>query len=277
MQLDVFRGSELHRVVKQVRSVLGEDALIVRTRVVKGPKGDLVEILAARPEEVDEFRRRLSGEGTPAADQAPRSRMGPRVIALVGPAGAGKTTTAVKLALHPRALDARSVGLLTLDTLRVGALEEIQTYAEVADLPLEVAYNAMDAHGALQRLGECDVVLVDCPGRGFGGGGTDWVKILAAIDPDETHLVVPAGWRPDVAGPLKTALPDVTPTHALFTKIDEVGADAGFVALVEALGLPARWVADSPEIPGGLAAASSRILAALGMPAAGAHVRRRAS
>ncbi len=273
MQLEVFRGSELHRVLQKVRAALGEDAMIVRTRVIKRAEGNVTEILAAKAEWVRELQRLLDdGHG---AVEANRSRLGPRVIALVGPAGAGKTTSAVKMALHPRALGSRSVGILTLDTYRVGALEQIQTYAEIADLPLEVAYNPVDAHGALQRMRDRDVVIVDCPGRGFGGGAAEWVKILSAIDPDETHLVVPAAWRQDVARELRDALDDVVATHALFTKLDEPGANAGLVELVEALDLPVRWVADSPEIPGGLGPASERILAALHVPAEGASPRRR--
>jgi len=257
-----------------VRSALGEDAMIVRTRVIKGAEGNITEILAAKAEWVRELQRLLD-DGHDAVGGADRSRLGPRVIALVGPAGAGKTTSAVKMALHPRALGSRSVGILTLDTYRVGALEQIQTYAEIADLPLEVAYNPVDAHGALQRMRDREVVIVDCPGRGFGGGPAEWVKILSAIDPDETHLVVPAACRPDVARELRDALDDVQATHALFTKLDEPGANAGLVDLVEAVDLPVRWVADSPEIPGGLAPASERILAALHVPAEGASPRRR--
>ncbi len=276
MQLEVFHGSELRLVVKQVRTVLGEDAMIVRTRVLQRPDGKMVEIIAARPEYIEDFRRRLATGSTPLAvdERRVRARLRPHMIALVGPAGTGKTTTAVKLALHPRGLGSSSVGILTLDTVRVGALEEIHTYAEVAELQLEVAYNAMDAHGALQRMRDLDFILVDCPGRGFGGGAMEWAKILGAIAPEEIHLVVPASWRPDLGAALRRAVPGVRPTHALFTKLDEVEADAGFVALVEALDLPTRWVADGPEIPGGLSPASGRILAALGVSSDEARLQR---
>lgn len=276
MQLEMFRGPDLGHVVKQVRSVLGDDAMIVRTRAVKSGGRAAFEILAARPEEVEAFRRKLSGEFMPTHREGRNGRIRPHVIALVGPAGAGKTTTAMKLALHPRGLGGRAVGLLTLDTYRVGALEEIQTYAEIADLPLEAAYNPMDAHGALQRLRERDVIVVDTPGRGFGDGSTEWVKILEAIDPDEVHLVVPASFRPQVVRSLREALPGITPTHVLFSKLDECGVDEGLIGLVETADLPARWVSDGVEIPGGLGAASTRILAALGVSADEGTRRRRA-
>ena len=61
------------------------------------------------------------------------------------------------------------------------------------------------------------------------------------------------------------AVPGVRPTHVLFSKLDEVPVDASLVALAEAMALPARWVADSPDIPSGLAPAGARILSALGI------------
>lgn len=272
MQLETFRGPELRLVVHQIRMVLGEDAMIVRTRVVRGEEGDEVEVIAARPQDIDALKERLDGGHAAAVRAKSRKKVGPYVVALVGPAGAGKTTSLMKVALSPRGVAHRKVGLLTLDTYRVGALEEIQTYGEIADLPVEVAYGPGDARAALGRLRSRDVILVDTPGRGFGGGSTRWVEVLEALDPDEVHLVMPAGLRTDVARSFLRSIPGVRPTHVLFTKLDEVPVDAALVEMAEALALPARWVADSPDIPSGLAPAGARILSALGLGGAEAGV-----
>src|SRR5688572_17599736 len=94
-----------------------------------------------------------------------RSGRGSLVIALVGPTGAGKTTTIAKLATHPSVFGERTVGLIGLDTYRIGAVDQLRTYAEIARLPFEIAYTVEDAERARQRLAKCDVILIDAPGR----------------------------------------------------------------------------------------------------------------
>lgn len=265
MQLETFRGRELHKVVKQVRDALGDDAMVVHTHVVRRPEGDLVEVVAATQEAIESFKRKLDGGRAAGLRARDRRRVGPYTVALVGPAGVGKTSAALKVALHPQGVGDRRVGLLTLDTFRVGALEEIQTYAEIADLPVEAVYHPSEVPGALQRLRSCQVVIIDTPGRGYGAGPARWSDILEALAPDETHLVVPAAFRTAVAESLVRAVPGVTPTHVLFSKIDEIPGPQALMELAETLELPARWVSTSPEIPGGLDQASTRILAALGI------------
>lgn len=267
MQLETFRGVELHAVVSQVRRTLGEDAMIVRTRVVRRSGAKIVEVVAARQEDVDGFKRRLDGGLAAARRARHRRRIGPYTLALVGPAGAGKTTTAVKLALHPRGLGRKRVGLITLDTYRVGALEELQTYAEIANIPLEVVYNAREIAPAVRRLRDVDVIVVDTPGR-WTGCTDSWGAILDRIDADETHLVIPAGLRIEVALTVRERLESTGPTHVLFTKLDELPGDAGLAEMAEALALPARWVADGHQVPEGLAEAATRVLASLGIPEA---------
>ena len=265
MQLETFRGNELQQVIKQVRRTLGNDAMIVRTRVIKNRGSNVVEVIAARPQAIESFRSRLDGGRAAAIRARGRRRVGPYVVALVGPAGAGKTTTCMKVALHPAGVGHRKVGLITLDTFRVGALEAIQTYAEIADLPLESVYHRSEVDGALQRLRDRDVIIVDPPGRGFGNDSSAWIEILRDLDPDEVHLVMPAGLRAEVARGLTEAVPGLNPTHVLFSKLDEAGAHTGLAELAEAVALPARWVTEGPEIPAGLDDAGRRILASLGI------------
>jgi flagellar biosynthesis protein FlhF len=220
--------------------------------------------VAARPDDIDRLRRRLS----PAAPKFPVTRGArPLVVALVGPTGAGTTTTAAKLALSPEAFGARRVGLLTLDTYRVGGLDEMQTYADIAALPLEVVYDEREVAGAMKRLERCDVVIVDTPGRSprAGANNARWQGILAALAPDEVHLVVPATMRADLAGALRAALGRTPPTHLVLSKVDEVPEDGGLAALASRIDLPMRWIADGQTVPDDVRSARPRILASLGL------------
>jgi flagellar biosynthesis protein FlhF len=262
MVLETFRGLDLAGALASVRAHLGDDALILRTQTRHDGGVPMVEVVATTPHEIESFRARLEREPTriARAEREPR----PEIVALVGPSGAGKTTTTVKLALHPAAFGTRSVGLITLDTYRVGALEQLQTYAEIANLPLEVVYHPSEVVGALARLADVEVILVDTPGRTPDPAAVPaWHTLLRRIGPDEVHLVIPGGVRLEVAHAAREAYAPCGPTHLLLGKLDEVPRDAGIAEIADELGLPTRWVATGQEIPLDLHPAAPRILAAL--------------
>ena len=110
-----------------------------------------------------------------------------RLVALVGPTGVGKTTTIAKLAAHYRLREKRKVGLVTVDTYRIAAVEQLRTYADIIDLPMEVVSSPREMRPALNRLTGMDLILMDTAGR----SPTDEIKIhelralLAEAEPGE--------------------------------------------------------------------------------------------
>jgi flagellar biosynthesis protein FlhF len=114
---------------------------------------------------VDALRRTLSAR-IPIGGALPRESRHRQVAVLVGPTGVGKTTTIAKLAaIH--ALDYnRKVALLSLDTYRIGAIQQLRTYAELMNLPLLTATNADEVAEALEQFAGYDLVLIDTVGRG---------------------------------------------------------------------------------------------------------------
>lgn len=268
MRLETFRGSDPQRVFEAARLALGDDVMVVRTHVDRTGVVPVMEILATTPDEVERFQRRLEPDPLPLAGRrARRGSARPLTVALVGPTGAGKTTTVAKLAAHPKAFGGRSVGLLTLDTYRVGALEQLSIIAELAGLPVEVVYSAAEVEDAMRRLSSCEVVLVDTPGRSPRAEAlnAEWSALLAEVRPDETHLVLPAVLRPDIADAVRASFRGVGVTHLLLTKLDEVPGEVGVADLASAMDLPARWVTDGQEIPTDLRPAAPRVLASLGL------------
>src|SRR5262249_8080788 len=117
-----------------------------------------------------------------------------RIVALVGPTGVGKTTTVAKLAANFKLAHGFRPGLVTVDTYRIAAVEQLRTYAEIISLPLAVANAPGEMRRAIDELGDVDLLLIDTAGR----SPRDEVKIreladfLAAAQPDEVHLVLSA-------------------------------------------------------------------------------------
>ncbi len=157
-----------------------------------------------------------------------------RVVALVGPTGVGKTTTVAKLAANFKLAHGLRPGLVTVDTYRIAAVEQLRTYAEIIDLPLAVANAPGEMRRAIDELGDVDLVLIDTAGR----SPRDEVKIreladfLAAAQPDEVHLVLSA-----VAGErsLRAAVERFSVAHAdrlILTKLDEADGLGGVLAVL---------------------------------------------
>ncbi len=117
-----------------------------------------------------------------------------RIVALVGPTGVGKTTTVAKLAAGFRIEARRKVGMLTIDTFRIAAVQQLKAYAEIMDLPMEVVENPEQMRPALDRLGDVDLVLIDTAGRSPRSDARieQLVELLRSAQPDETHLVLSA-------------------------------------------------------------------------------------
>jgi flagellar biosynthesis protein FlhF len=264
-----FRGADLSQVADRARRALGEDVMILHTRTLRDGGVPMVEVLAATSDTVDRVRARLEPMPFPRSMRAADGT--PYRIALVGPTGAGKTTTAAKLAVRRGMFGTARTGLLTLDTYRVGGMEQLATYAELADVPFEVVYDAREIAGAMKRLSQCDVVIIDTPGRSPASAELTerWRTLLDALTPDEIHLVLPASLRPDLAVDVARAYRATRThrgaTHLLMSKIDEVPRESGVADLALSLDMPSRWVTDGQDVPTDLKPGVARILRAYGL------------
>jgi flagellar biosynthesis protein FlhF len=174
-----------------------------------------------------------------------------RVVALVGPTGVGKTTTIAKLAANYRLREKRRVGLITVDTYRVAAVEQLRTYADIIDLPMEVVATPREMREAVARMSHLDLVLMDTAGR----SPRDEVKIqelksmLLEAEPDEVHLVLSstAGAKSLISTAEKFA--DVGTTALLLTKLDEAHSLGHLVSLVRECQLPVSYLTDGQNVP----------------------------
>ena len=130
------------------------------------------------------------------ADAAPIKRkpneVGPHVVALIGPTGVGKTTTIAKLAANLKLREKHRVGLITLDTYRIAAIDQLKRYAEIIGSPVRVANNAEDLRDAVAAMQDFDFLLIDTAGRSPNDAMklNELRNLLEAAEPDEVHLVL---------------------------------------------------------------------------------------
>jgi flagellar biosynthesis protein FlhF len=224
----------------------------------EGNSRDLADasLVKARVAQLLERDIRVSG---PIATDVDRCR----VAALVGPTGVGKTTTIAKLAANYRLREKLRVGLITVDTYRVAAVEQLRTYADIIDLPMEVVATPREMREAVQRMSHLDLVLMDTAGR----SPRDEVKIqelksmLAEAEPDEVHLVLSstAGAKSLISTAEQFA--DVGTTAMLLTKLDEAHILGHLASLIRTCKLPISYLTDGQDVPDDIQVAERRALA----------------
>ena len=186
-----------------------------------------------------------------------------RVVSLVGPTGAGKTTTIAKLAARAALVRGFRVGLITLDDYRVGGEEQLRVFADIIPAPLHVASNRMELARALHALEECELVYIDTSGRNPRDrqAHVELASALSAIDGLEIHLVVPAPSAPAYIDQLTARYQSaLSIDRLLFTKLDEADDLSEVVRAPARLGLPVAHITMGQAVPEDLADADDAAL-----------------
>ncbi|MBP2642438.1 MAG: flhF [Firmicutes bacterium] len=149
--------------------------------------------------------------------------MGCKTVAFIGPTGVGKTTTIAKLAANFAMKQGHKVALITADTYRISAVEQLKTYADIIDIPVDVVYTPDELKAALFRHRDKKLVLLDTAGRSPKNQyQLAELQALLAVDPYiETHLVLGISTKYVEALEIVNKFAVCSPQKFLFTKVDE--------------------------------------------------------
>jgi flagellar biosynthesis protein FlhF len=173
-----------------------------------------------------------------------------QTIALVGPTGVGKTTTVAKIAARALLESRKRVALLTVDTYRVGACEQLARYAEIMDVPMVVARSAKELVAAHDRLSrDADLVLVDTAGRSATDEVARQVELVRSIKRIQLHLVVSANSGAADLAAIVERYRALAPDRLLFSKVDEAAGAGCVLSAVARIRRPVSCLAVGQRVP----------------------------
>jgi flagellar biosynthesis protein FlhF len=183
---------------------------------------------------------------------------GPKLVALVGPTGVGKTTTIAKLAAHFKLRERKRVGLITIDTYRIAAVDQLRAYAEILSVPLQVVLTPAEMSAAVELMRDLDVVLIDTSGR--SQNDTDKLADLktfldaarSAAGPAagmETHLVLSCTSHPAQLMQVAEKFGVLGVDRVVFTKLDEAVGLGVILNVSHRLNLRLSYLTTGQDVP----------------------------
>ncbi|MDQ0190540.1 flagellar biosynthesis protein FlhF [Alicyclobacillus cycloheptanicus] len=185
-------------------------------------------------------------------------RSSSRLAAFLGPTGVGKTTTVAKLAAQYVLNGERKIGLITTDTFRVAAIDQLRTYANILQVPLETVYEPADLPEAVQRLADCDLILMDTAGRNFQMDVyvEEMTKWLSAAQVDETFLVLSMTTKSSDLEQIVRSFASLHVDKLLFTKMDETTSYGSVLNLLLKHPKPLSYITTGQNVPDDIEVAS---------------------
>jgi flagellar biosynthesis protein FlhF len=174
-----------------------------------------------------------------------------RFVQLIGPTGVGKTTTLAKLAAENVIEHGKRVGMMTSDTYRIAAVEQLKTYANILNIPLKVIYSPDELAPALERLSDCDLVFLDTAGRNYKN--REFVEEINRFLYKDKHsltfLVVSLTSKYRDIEDIINSFSGVHIDKVIFTKSDETSTYGTVLNLVVNHGLSLSYFTTGQNVP----------------------------
>ncbi len=175
----------------------------------------------------------------------------PLVIAFVGPTGSGKTTTLAKIAAHCCLNKNRKVSIITADTYRIAAIEQIRMFADIIKVGLHVVFSPDEIAEAMKSCASDDLVLIDTAGRSQRNDEhmDDLKDLLSAFSPDEIHLVMSATTKDSDLCDIVNRYRPLKINRLIFTKLDETVKLGNIFNIVSESAVPVSYFTFGQSVP----------------------------
>lgn len=189
----------------------------------------------------------------------------PKIILFVGPTGVGKTTTIAKLSSKLILEEKKKIAILTADTYRIAAVEQIKTYANILSIPVEVVYEPKDLQEMLPKYKDYDYLLVDTAGRSHKNREqADDLKALYDVFDKysiTTYLVLSATTKYKDLKNITALYHDIAEYSLIFTKLDETDAIGNILNIKLDTGRPLSYVSYGQNVPDDIEVMNPQIIA----------------
>ncbi|WP_242835985.1 DEAD/DEAH box helicase family protein [Butyrivibrio sp. FCS014] len=183
---------------------------------------------------------------------------GPRAEIFIGPTGVGKTTTIAKLATELRINQKKKVALLTVDTYRIAAAEQLRTYASILEIPFRVIYSVEEMRQAAEDFKDYDFIMVDTAGHSLHNeelkqGVESFIRTLEDVMECENYLVLSATTKYRDLIEIADAYSEMVAYKLIFTKMDETGAKGNLYNIRIHTGAPIAYITNGQNVPDDIA------------------------
>jgi flagellar biosynthesis protein FlhF len=188
-----------------------------------------------------------------------------KVIALVGPTGVGKTTTIAKLALIAKIIHKLDVGLISIDTYRLGAVDQLKSFADVSHTDFLVAYEPNEMPALMKKFAKKDIVFIDTVGRNHKNETQlkSNLDFLSSIKVDETFLVLSSTSSTRNLVEIARKFKMFNYSSFILSKIDEAVVHGNIINLITKTATPVSFLTNGQTIPDDIISADKDYLANL--------------
>lgn len=174
-----------------------------------------------------------------------------KYINVLGPTGVGKTTTIAKIAARALLEDKKKIGFITTDTYRIAAIEQLRTYANLLQAPVEIAYNSNDFEEAIMKMQDRDLIFIDTAGRNYKEMKfvNDLKRLIDFSLDMESFLVLSVTSKEEDMRTIIDKFTSFPIEKFIFTKVDETGSIGPMFNLMKQYGIGTAYYTDGQEVP----------------------------